>query len=240
LKAVANDIERHYNVKVKILQTDLSTPDCAKRVYDATKGLHVDILVNNAGVCTHGDFVDGDSVDVTNMMSINIGAVTHLSQLYGRDMKERRRGRILIVSSISGALPGNPKVAVYAATKAYVKSFSLALEAELEENENNKAKVICICPGVTETEFCANANANPLGLPEGFIASSEEVAKFTLDILKEGKGGIAVHGKMNSALALLSRVLPANLSNAVSLYIMKKLSRQSLLNKINTLHIYFH
>lgn len=127
LKSVANDIERHYNVKVKILQADLSTPDCAKRIYDATKGLNVDILVNNAGVCTHGDFVDGDSVDVMNMMSVNIGAVTHLSHLYGRDMKERRRGRILIVSSLSGALPGNPNVAVYAATKAYEKSFASSL-----------------------------------------------------------------------------------------------------------------
>ena len=127
LKTVANDIERHYNVKVKILQADLSTSDCAQRIYDATKGLNVDILVNNAGVCTHGDFVDGDSVDIMNMMSVNMGAVTQLSQLYGRDMKERRRGRILIVSSISGALPGNPNVAVYAATKAYEKSFASSL-----------------------------------------------------------------------------------------------------------------
>jgi hypothetical protein len=127
LKTVANDIERHYNVKVKILQADLSTSDCAQRIYDATKGLNVDILVNNAGVCTHGDFVDGDSVDIMNMMSVNMGAVTQLSQLYGRDMKERRRGRILIVSSISGALPGNPNVAVYAATKAYEKSFASLL-----------------------------------------------------------------------------------------------------------------
>lgn len=156
LKTVANDIERHYNIKVKILQADLSTLDCASRIYDATKGLNVDILVNNAGVCTHGDFVDGESVDIMNMMSVNMGAVTHLSQLYGRDMKERRRGRILIVSSISGALPGNPNVAVYAATKAYEKSFALSLGREMERYG---VGVTCLLPGaVKDTNFASRSD----------------------------------------------------------------------------------
>jgi short-subunit dehydrogenase len=132
--AVADDIERHYEVTVRILQADLSSPDCAKAIHDATTaaGLCVDILVNNAGLCAHGDFIDGDAIDVSRMLSVNVGAVTALSQLYGRDMKERRRGRILMVSSMSGALPGNPSVAVYAATKAYEKSLASSLGRELE------------------------------------------------------------------------------------------------------------
>jgi short-subunit dehydrogenase len=132
--AVANDIEKHYDVSVRILQADLSSPNCARRIYDATTaaGLCVDILVNNAGLCAHGDFVDGDAIDVSRMVSVNVGAVTALSQLYGRDMRERRRGRILMVSSMSGALPGNPSVAVYAATKAYEKSLASSLGREME------------------------------------------------------------------------------------------------------------
>jgi short-subunit dehydrogenase len=134
LMAVAKDIEKHYDVSVRILQADLSSPNCARRIYDATTeaGLCVDILVNSAGLCAHGDFVDGDAIDVSRMVSVNVGAVTALSQLYGRDMRERRRGRILMVSSMSGALPGNPSVAVYAATKAYEKSLASSLGREME------------------------------------------------------------------------------------------------------------
>ncbi len=135
LRAVADDIERHYDVPVRTLQADLSSPDCARRIHDATTaaGLTVDILVNNAGVCAHGDLVDGvDDLDVSHMISVNVGAVTQLTRLYGRDMKERRRGRILMVSSMSGALPGNPSVAIYAATKAYEKSLASSLGREME------------------------------------------------------------------------------------------------------------
>lgn len=134
LRTVAEDIETHYDVPCRILRADLSSPDSASRIHAATKsaGLHVDILVNNAGVCTHGDFVDGDEGDMAQMMLVNIGAVTQLSRLYGEDMKERRRGRILFVSSMSGVLPGNPGVAVYAASTAYKKSLAMSLGRELE------------------------------------------------------------------------------------------------------------
>jgi NADP-dependent 3-hydroxy acid dehydrogenase YdfG len=134
LRSVAEDIETHYDVPCRILRADLSSPDSASRIHAATKsaGLNVDILVNNAGVCTHGDFVDGDERDMAQMMLVNIGAVTQLSRLYGEDMKERRRGRILFVSSMCGVLPGNPGVAVYAASTAYKKSLAISLGREME------------------------------------------------------------------------------------------------------------
>ncbi len=134
LRTVAEDIETHYDVPCRILRADLSSPDSASRIHAATKsaGLIVDILVNNAGVCTHGDFVDGNEADMAQMMLVNIGAVTQLSRLYGGDMKERRRGRILFVSSMSGVLPGNPGVAVYAASTAYKKSLAISLGREME------------------------------------------------------------------------------------------------------------
>lgn len=134
LRSVAEDIETHYDVPCRILRADLSSPDTASRIHAATTsaGLNVDILVNNAGVCTHGDFVDGDEDDMSQMMLVNIGAVTQLSRLYGEDMKERRRGRILFVSSMCGVLPGNPGVAVYAASTAYKKSLAMSLGREME------------------------------------------------------------------------------------------------------------
>lgn len=140
LKRVAEDIETYYGVACRVLRADLSEPDCAQRIHDATSGagLEVDILVNNAGVCDHGRFIEqGDDGEggldaVSNMIQVNINTATRLSRLYGRDMKERRRGRILYVSSMSGVLPGCPSVAVYAATKAFGKSLSMSLGREME------------------------------------------------------------------------------------------------------------
>jgi len=158
LSTVAKDIETYYDVPCRILQADLNAVDCGKRIHAATKkaGLKVDILVNNAGVCAHGDFLEGDIEDVTRMVQVNIGAVTQLSQLYGKDMKERRRGRILITSSMAGVLPGNPSVAVYSATKAFGKSFSQSLGREMEKYG---VGVTCLLPGaVKDTSFASRSN----------------------------------------------------------------------------------
>lgn len=92
LTEVAQDIEKYYNVPCRVLQADLSSPDSASRIHAATTeaGLKVDILVNNAGVCTQGEMVECETDDTLSMIQVNIGSVVRLSQLYGKDMKERR------------------------------------------------------------------------------------------------------------------------------------------------------
>ncbi|NBV98168.1 MAG: SDR family NAD(P)-dependent oxidoreductase [Proteobacteria bacterium] len=227
LKHLKESIEATISdIKITIFSEDLSTEHAAEDLFKKIKqeNLNLDILINNAGMGDLSYFSEANIETLSKMIHLNILSLTKLSRFFISDIKNSPAGAIINIASTASFQPV-PLMAVYAATKAYVKSFSLALETELEEDKNNKAKIICICPGVTQTEFFANANANPLGLPEGFIASSEEVAKFTLKTIQQGKSGVAVHGKMNSALALLSRVLPANLSNAISLYIMKKLIR---------------
>jgi len=157
LSAVAKDIETHYGIPCRILQADLTSPDCASRIYAATTkaGLDVDILINNAGVCTHGDLIDADIDDALRMIQLNVGSVVELSRLYGKNMKDRRRGRILFVSSMSGALPGCPSVAVYAATKAFEKSLASSLGRELERYG---VGVTCLLPGAVEdTSFATTS-----------------------------------------------------------------------------------
>ncbi|MBU6196610.1 MAG: SDR family oxidoreductase [Cyanobacteria bacterium REEB446] len=220
IKATISDIT------ITTFTEDLSEENSAEELFRKVKeqNLNVDILINNAGMGDLSYFADSDIKRLSTMLHLNINSLSKLSRLFINDLKNSPRGALINIASTASFQPV-PLMAAYAATKAYVKSFSLALMAELKEDKTNKVQVLCICPGVTETEFFASANANPLGLPEGFIASSEEVAEFTLDTLKKGKSGVAVHGKMNSFVALLSRVLPVNFSNAVSLYVMKKLIR---------------
>ena len=225
LNKLKSELEKDISdIKITVFSEDLSLEHTAEDLFKKIKqeNLNIDILINNAGMGDLNYFADSDIERLSTMLHLNINSLSKLSRLFISDIKNSKAGAIINIASTASFQP-IPLMAVYAATKAYVKSFSLALMAELEEDKMNKAQMICICPGVTETEFFASANANPLGLPEGFIASSEEVAKFTLKTLQKGKSGIAVHGKMNSALALLSRALPINLSNAVSLYVMKKL-----------------
>ncbi len=212
------------DIKIHLFSEDLSVEHAAEDLFKKIKqeNLNLDILINNAGMGDLSYFADSDIKRLSTMLHLNINSLSKLSRLFINDLKSSPQGALINIASTASFQPV-PLMAAYAATKAYVKSFSLALMAELKEDKGNKVQVLCICPGVTETEFFASANANPLGLPEGFIASSEEVAEFTLKTLQEGKSGVAVHGQMNSFVALLSRVLPVNLSNALSLYVMKKL-----------------
>ncbi|KAL7457051.1 hypothetical protein ACHAWC_008546 [Mediolabrus comicus] len=157
LSTVAKDIETHYGIPCRILQADLTSPDCASRIHAATTkaGLDVDILINNAGVCTHGELIEGDIDDAFRMIQVNVGSVVELSRLYGKNMKDRRRGRILFVSSMSGALPGCPSVAVYAATKSFEKSLASSLGRELERYG---VGVTCLLPGaVKDTSFASSS-----------------------------------------------------------------------------------
>ena len=158
LNQVAQEIEKYYNVPCRVLQADLSAPDSASRIHAATKnaGLQIDILINNAGVCDQGEMVEGDIESTTNMIQVNVGSAVQLSQLYGKDMKERRRGRMLFVASIAGAMPGCASVGVYAATKAFEKSLAASLGRELEKYG---VGVTCLLPGaVKDTDFASSSD----------------------------------------------------------------------------------
>lgn len=153
LTELATEIETCYGVKCCVLQADLSEPGAAEKVWATTKdaGLKVDILVNNAGVCVSGLSVDMSNSDVQQMMQINAISVAILNHLYGRDMKDQGRGRILVVSSVVGSVEAGPNVACYAATKAFERSLAMSMGKELEKYG---VGVTCLLPGaVRDTSF---------------------------------------------------------------------------------------
>lgn len=228
LNQLKSEIEQEskHSLDIRIYSEDLSQENAAEDLFNQVKNdnLKIDVLVNNAGMGDLSYFHESDINKLSTMLHLNINSLTKLSRLFIDDIKNSNKGALINIASTASFQPV-PLMAVYAATKAYVKSFSLAVMTELQEI-NSPAKVICICPGVTETEFFANANANPLGLPEGFIASSAEVAEFILKKLKNHEDGIAVHGGMNSFLTLLSRILATKASNAISMKIMQRLKQR--------------
>ena len=160
LMRLGNDIQRCYGVKCIILPADLSRPDAAEKIHIATReaGLRVDILVNNAGISTTGPYVDMDLSEIQKILQVNAMSVASLSHLFCRDMKERRRGRLLMVSSVVGNVPGAPNAACYAATKSFEKVLSVSLARELEPFG---VGVTCLMPGaVGDTSFRSNSQSD--------------------------------------------------------------------------------
>lgn len=114
-----------------------------------TRGRQPDLLVNNAGMGDYGDFAGAEWQKLDAMLQLNVTALTHLCHLFLPGMIGQRSGAVINVSSLASTLP-IPDFAVYAATKAYVSSFSEALRLELR---GHGIPVLAVCPGPVHTNF---------------------------------------------------------------------------------------
>ena len=145
--------------------------------------IDIDLLINNAGLGDSGAFVTSDPVRNEQMILVNIVALTTLTRHLLPQMIAKRHGGILNVSSSAGFLP-IPDFAVYAATKAYVTSFSEALRAELREKS---VSVCALCPGPVHTEFqdvAKRPGAQPDTGPGFVFVPVEEVVRDALAALE--------------------------------------------------------
>jgi uncharacterized protein len=138
-------------------------------------GLKIDVLINNAGLGDRGDFSGAEWGKIKRILDVNITALTKLTYLLLPMLREVKGAVIMNISSIVGSFPV-PNIAVYAASKAYVTSFSEALRAELRHSD---VVVTTVCPGPVETEFGLVAERKGAALynvPELFTVPVEQVA----------------------------------------------------------------
>ncbi len=152
LKELAAEIARP-GLDVRIHALDLSDAQQLENLITAVSGEGIDLLVNNAGVGDHGLFEKSEWSRVQAMLDTNIRALTRLTHALLPKLVQSHRGAILNVSSIAGLLPV-PRSMVYAATKAYVSSFSEGLRAELC---GSGVTVTALLPGPIDTEFFIRA-----------------------------------------------------------------------------------
>ncbi|SFQ95379.1 SDR family NAD(P)-dependent oxidoreductase [Poseidonocella sedimentorum] len=179
------ELEAAHGITAQVIAMDLGTPDQAKALAEriASQGIGIDILVNNAGFGGHGAFLERDLDKDLAMIDLNISALVTLSHLIGNQMRARGGGKMLQVSSTAGFLPG-PYQAVYYATKAFVTSFSQAVDQELRPHGITST---ALCPGLVHTEFVASANLEGTGLANQKGASPASVAKCGYDAMQSGK-----------------------------------------------------
>ncbi len=211
LAALARELAAIHAVRAKTMPVDLSLPGAAEAIAAALAeaGVGVDILVNNAGVAFEGDFATIALDDHLRLLQINVVALTALTRLFLPPMLKRGSGRILNVASIFSFTPV-PRVAVYAAAKAYVLSLTELLSEELG---GTGVSATALCPGATDT---AMVRGSELGkpIPAMMIMSPQEVAELGCAACLKGET-ICVPGVANRLLTSGAPLLPRRLVRGV-------------------------
>ena len=207
LEALAARLREAHGVAVEVIAFDLGEPGCGPRLAAevAARGLSVDLLVNNAGFGAAGAFARQDPARDTAMIQLNVTAVTELAHAFLPGMLERGRGGIVNVASLAGFQP-MPQMAVYAATKAFVLSFSESLWAE---TRGSGVKVTALCPGPVDTPFFEATGTPELrqAVPRGMMMSAVQVAEQSLQALAAGRP-VLVPGLANQLVSLGPKLLP--------------------------------
>jgi short-subunit dehydrogenase len=192
-KLKSNLLRAHPALRVDTISADLAHATAiAQFLTDLASGpldgFSCDILINNAGLGDLGTFETSDAAKMESMLAVNIVALTRLTRWALPGMLAKKSGWICNVGSTAGLIP-LPTFAVYAATKAYVNSFTEALRIELH---GSGVRVLALCPGPVETEFgqvASRENSKRAFAPPAFLCVSKtDVVRETLHALARGQG----------------------------------------------------
>ncbi len=220
LNQLKTELEKQYKVTVNVIEKDLSKANASKELFYETqrKNIQIDYLVNNAGFGDFGMFYETDWKKEEQMINLNITCLTQLTKLYLQEMVKRKSGKIMNVAS-TAAFQSGPTMAVYYATKAYVLSFSEAIDNEVRDKG---ITVTALCPGATESGFQAAAAMEESALVKGKkLPTSKEVAEYGYKAMMSGKT-VAIHGTMNYIMANSIRFLPRKLVVKITRQIQDK------------------
>jgi short-subunit dehydrogenase len=204
-------MQQHPNLSVHVRKTNLA--DLAQLeeliAWLEREKIDVDLLINNAGLGDYGSFATSDPARSDEMLMVNVVALTSLTRKLLPSMIARKRGAILNVSSSAGFLP-IPGMAVYAASKAYVNSFSEALRVELR---GTGLSVSALCPGPVHTEFgeiAKRQGREPERGPEFVYVSAEQVVQDALAAL-EADRPLVIPGLAMKLGMFLVRITPMSI-----------------------------
>ena len=220
LDELKHELETKFNIKVYTIGKDLSAANAAKEVYDETskQQIKIEYLINNAGFGDFGFFTETDWNKESQMINLNITTLTQFTKLYLQDMLKRKSGKIMNVAS-TAAFQSGPTMAVYYATKAYVLSFSEAVDNEVRDQG---ISITALCPGATESGFQAAASMEESNLVKGRkLPGSKEVAEYGYAAMLKGKT-VAIHGFMNWIMANSVRFIPRSIVVKVTRKIQDK------------------
>lgn len=217
MEELAARLRAEFGSDVLVDPRDLLDRDAAVQLHESY-GDRVDVLVNNAGFGLNGAFEVLSLERQTEMIELNVTALTRLSRLFLPGMLARGRGRILNVASTAAFQPG-PFMNVYYATKAYVLFFS---EALAEECRGRGVTVTALCPGPTKSGFQATADLHGSRILASVkLMDVKTVARVGVDGLLKGRV-VVIPGLMHQVLALGARLGPKPLVARLSRFLTEK------------------
>jgi short-subunit dehydrogenase len=199
LNALAGKLAARHGLQTHTIVADLSQPAAAAALFAETerRGLAVDLLINNAGFAQVGKFTEIPFDVQASMIRLNVNTLAELTRLYLPAMRQRQRGGVINVAS-NAAFQPVPYMAVYAASKAFVLSFS---EAVAEEVAADGVTVLALCPGATATGFWTVAGI--WGDRLHTMQTADEVVAVALRAFERHKSSVVV-GLQNSLVAFAS------------------------------------
>ena len=212
LAEISKQLQGQYGVRVHYIAVDLSRPDAASQIFQQTQNQkwEIDLLVNNAGIGSGGEFATLSLQSELDLLQLNNASLVAMTHLFLQPMRVRKNGTIINVASMASFIPV-PYMATYAASKAFVRSFT---EALTEECKPYDVHVMLFAPGLTKTNFNQSAGINNekgIGLSSDYQTSStqtpEEVADELLKAL-DTKKHFHVSGSKNRLGARLAALLP--------------------------------
>ena len=202
LDNLSEELQARHGIACTSVAFDLSAQRPGAQLRALVDG-DIDLLVNSAGLATQGPFVEGDADDFARVLAVDVGAVVDLCHAFLPEMVRRRRGAILNICSTTAYQPV-PTLAVYAAAKAFVLSFSQSLWYEARQHG---VTVFSFAPGPTHTEFFDVIGETATAV--GHLQSADQVAAAGLRVLDRRRTPpSAVSGVGNSISAALARFAP--------------------------------
>lgn len=204
LQALAAELTADCGVLACVVPVDLSRDDFLDIIHAATDGLEIGLLVNSAGYSLTGPLLDADPDALLRLFNVNGRAPLLLTRAFGPAMRARRRGGIVMVSSVV-AFAATPQWSLYAATKAFNLLLGEGLAAELR---SDGVDVLTLVTGATRTEFFDVA-----GLDAGMSLSAERVVDEALAHL--GRSDVVVPGWYYRVGTLMTRLLPRSVNRAM-------------------------
>jgi short-subunit dehydrogenase len=203
LEALAKELIEQHSVAATVIVSDLSEAGATEKLMKqlSQKSLEPDMLINNAGFGTAGRVEKENRARVQDEIQVNIAALTDLTAAMLPKLLKRNEGAIVNIASTAAFQPV-PGMAVYAATKAFVLSFTSAIWGEIQ---GSKVRVLAVCPGATATEFFEVAGSKSFGK----MATVSDVINETFKALeaKKSKPAVVV-GSQNRLMAGFSSRLP--------------------------------
>jgi short-subunit dehydrogenase len=201
-------------LQAEAVQADLASPEGVRALHAHLRHRHVTALALNAGITARSDDLQRE----LELVDLNCRSLVHLSRLLTAEMVAAGRGRVLITASIAEAFPG-PNQAAYDASKAFARSFGIALRHELRDHG---VSVTVLEPGVTDTGIFAKAGQETTILADGMPKDEPgDVASQAFEALMAGRETVVAASLTTKATHLVSRLLPETLTARLAGIVVK-------------------